>query len=43
MLKDIDIAWVILPFIIGAIVYLRVVKHNTGDPLRDRVKGRLCL
>ncbi len=38
MLENINLAWVLIPFIIGAIIYPRIVKHRTGDPLRDKLK-----
>ncbi|MCO6148582.1 hypothetical protein [Flavobacterium sp. NRK1] len=38
MLQNIDLAWILIPFIIGAIIYPRIVKHRTGDPLRDKLK-----
>ena len=38
MLENINLAWILIPFIIAAIVYPRIVKHRTGDPLRDKLK-----
>lgn len=38
-LDKISLIWIILPFIIGAVVYTKIVRHKTGDPLRDSVKN----
>jgi hypothetical protein len=38
MLQDISLVWVMIPFIIGAVIYSKIGKHRTGDPLRDKLK-----
>ncbi|KGO81995.1 MULTISPECIES: hypothetical protein [Flavobacterium] len=37
-LDDINLMWIILPFFIAGILYVRIVKHKTGNALRDSVK-----
>ena len=38
-LNDISLTWIVLPFFIGGILYPRVVKHKTGNVVRDQVKN----
>ncbi|MEE1898931.1 hypothetical protein GN157_10100 [Flavobacterium rakeshii] len=37
-LDNINLMWILLPFFIGGVFYVRVVKNKTGNALRDGVK-----
>lgn len=39
MLEGINLVWIMIPFIIGGVIYAKIVKHTVGDPLRDKLKG----
>lgn len=38
-LDKISLVWIMMPFFIGGVVYTKIVRHKTGDPLRDSVKN----
>ena len=38
-LDKIDLVWIVLPFFIGGIAYSKIVRHKTGDPVRDSIKN----
>lgn len=36
--KDIDFIWIIVFFIVAALIYFKVIKVRTGNPLRDKLQ-----
>jgi len=39
ILKNINLVFIIMPFMLAGVLYSRIVKHKTGDALRDQLKG----
>lgn len=39
LLKDIDLTWILLPLFIGVVFYSKIVRHKTGNQLRDSIKN----
>lgn len=38
-LDKISLVWIVLPFMVAGIFYSKIVRHKTGDPLRDSIKN----
>ncbi len=38
-LDKISLVWIILPFFIAGIIYSKIVRHKTGNPVRDSIKN----
>lgn len=38
-LDKINLIWILIPFIVAGVIYSKIVRHKTGDPLRDNVKN----
>lgn len=39
ILKDINLVFIVLPFVIGGIFYSKISRFKTGDVLRDSIKN----
>lgn len=39
LLENVNLAFIVLPFILGAVVYIKIARHKIGDPLRDSVQN----
>ena len=38
-LDKINLIWILIPFIVAGVIYSKIVRHKTGDPVRDNVKN----
>lgn len=39
LLEDLNLAFIIIPFIIGGVFYTKIARHKIGHPLRDSIQN----
>ena len=39
LLENVNLVFIILPFIIGGVFYTKIARHKIGHPLRDSIKN----
>ncbi|PZR20618.1 MAG: hypothetical protein DI539_10370 [Flavobacterium psychrophilum] len=39
LLENVNLVFIIIPFIIGGVIYTKIARHKIGDPLRDSIQN----
>lgn len=39
LLDNVNLAFIIIPFILGGVIYIKITRHKIGHPLRDSIKN----
>lgn len=39
LLENVNLVFIIIPFILGSVIYTKIARHKIGHPLRDGIKN----